>query len=51
MKVGDLVRVMYDGTVGVVARVEPGVSETPWIWLHNGESFRSDYLELVNESA
>ena len=56
MKVGDLVRVKYDGTVGLVQRVDGGTDENgvfqfgPWIYLHTGESFKSDKLELVNES-
>ena len=56
MKVGDLVRVKYDGTVGLVQRVDGVTDENgvfqfgPWIYLHTGESFKSDKLELVNES-
>ena len=48
MKVGDLVRVVYDGTLGLVVRVEDGAR--PWIYLHTGESFKSDKLEVICES-
>ena len=47
MKVGDLVRVKYDGTVALVTHIEDGAR--PWIYLHTGESFKWDKLELVNE--
>jgi len=49
MKVGDLVRIKYDGTVALVARVLFG-NHHPWIYLHTGESFRGDKLEVINES-
>ena len=48
MQVGDLVRVKYDGTVALVIRIEDGAR--PWIYLHTGESFKWDKLELVNAS-
>ena len=52
MKVGDLVRVKYDGTTGIIARKE--VTRVPvssiWIYLHTGESFKPEYLEVINES-
>lgn len=48
MRVGDLVRVKYDGTVALVVRVIDG--SHPWIYLHTGESFRSDKLEVINAS-
>ena len=48
MKVGDLVKVIYDGTTGLVVRVIDG--DHPWIYLHTGESFRSDKLEVINAS-
>ena len=50
MKVGDLVRVVYDGTVGLIVRIEDGAR--PWIYLHTGESFKWrkwDKLEVVSE--
>ena len=58
MQVGDLVKVIHDGTTGLVVRVEddtltPGGYcpwTTPWVWLHTGEVFRSDKLEVINES-
>ena len=52
MQVGDLVRVKYDGTTALVTRKE--VTRTPvpniWIHLHTGESFKPEYLEVINES-
>ena len=47
MKVGDLVKVIYDGTLGLIVRIEDGAH--PWVYLHTGESFKWDKLELVNE--
>jgi len=48
VQVGDLVRIKYDGTVALVARIIDG--DHPWIYLHTGESFRSDKLEVVSAS-
>jgi len=48
MKVGDLVKVIHDGSVGLVIEIE----STPrglWAWLHSGESFRVSKLEVINE--
>ena len=50
MRVGDLVKVIYDGTTGIVVRIVDCNQIHPWIYLHSGESFRSDKLELVNAS-
>ena len=54
MQVGDLVKVIHDGTTGLVVRVERVTAgcpwTTPWVWLHTGEVFRSDKLEVINES-
>jgi len=58
MNVGDLVRVKYDGTVGIVARVEhpeymvKAVDDEwrAWVTLHTGEEFRAHKLEVINES-
>ena len=52
MKVGDLVRVVYDGTVGLIVRIDDEClfGAAVWIYLHTGESFRSEKLELVNAS-
>jgi len=55
MKVGDLVRVKYDGTVGIIARVEVCNAvrtgrRNPWVYLHTGEEFRSERLEVINAS-
>ena len=51
MKVGDLVRIIYDDTIGIVTRIkgyegEHGVR----VWLHTGESFRPLALEVISES-
>ena len=48
VKVGDLVKVIYDGTVGLIVRIEDGAR--PWIYLHTGESFKANKLEVINES-
>ena len=48
MQVGDLVRIKYDGTVAIAVRIEDGAR--PWIYLHTGESFKWDKLELINAS-
>ena len=58
MKVGDLVKVIYDGSVGLVVGIEQGAKSTEesdfgvsaWVYLHTGESFRADKLEVLNES-
>ena len=50
MQVGDLVKVIYDGTMGLVVRVEGGPWSKPWVWLHTGEAFKSDKLEVINAS-
>ena len=52
MKVGDLVRVKYDGTTGLIVKVETQRNNRPclWIHLHSGESFKPEYLEVINES-
>ncbi len=46
MKVGDLVKVIYDGTLGLIVRIEDGAR--PWIYLHTGESFKANKLEAIN---
>ena len=46
MKVGDLVRVKYDGTVGLIVCV----TDHPWIHLHTGVSYKAHKLEAINES-
>ena len=48
MKVGDLVKVIYDGSVALIVRIEDGAR--PWIYLHTGESFKASKLEVINES-
>ena len=50
MKVGDLVRVKYDGSVGIIASVEQANGFKPWVRLHTGEEFRSDKLEVISDS-
>ena len=50
MNVGDLVRVIRDGTLGLVVHIEDGAC--PWIYVHTGESFlwrKWDKLEVINE--
>ena len=54
MKVGDLVRIKYgyDGTTGLIVKVERQRKPRPclWIHLHTGESFKPEYLEVINAS-
>ena len=47
MKVGDLVKVIYDEPHCTIVRIEDGAR--PWIYLHTGESFKWDKLEVINE--
>ena len=47
MKVGDLVRVVYDNTTGLVVKIEEAADAT-WVHLHAGESFKIDKLEILN---
>ena len=48
MQVGDLVKVIYDGTVAIVVHIEDGAR--PWIHLHTAQSFKWDKLEVINAS-
>ena len=56
MKVGDLVRIKYDGKVGIVTGVKVqslGGHTKPmtWVNLHNEwMTFNVDKLEVINES-
>ena len=52
MKVGDLVKVVYDGELALVTRIERSQAhpEIAWAYLHTGEAFRISKLEIVNES-
>jgi len=62
MKVGDLVRVKYDGIIGLIVRIEESrwlgprsltPESPPWTTLRIGdveEDFRADRLEVINES-
>ena len=46
MKVGDLVKIIYDGTLAVVTEVT-----AEWIYLHDERwAFKANKLELVSES-
>ena len=49
MKVGDLVKVVYDGATGIVARIEGGPVSPVWVALHTGEYFKADKLEVISE--
>ena len=50
MKVGDLVRIKYDGTIGLVVKVETHRKSRPclWIHLHSGEALKPEYLEVIS---
>ena len=54
MKVGDLVNVIYDSTMGIVAKITPLFDgqdrDFVWITLHTGEEFRACKLEVINAS-
>jgi len=50
MKVGDLVRIKYDGVVALVVRIK-GHDVRPWVWLLDQPvPFRTDKLEVINAS-
>ena len=49
MKVGDLVKVRHDDTVGLVTKIEV-TSYDVWVWLHTGENFKQNKLEVINAS-
>ena len=52
MEVGDLVKVIYEGSLGLVVRIDDEClfSQDTWVYLHTGESFKADKLEIVNGS-
>jgi len=52
MKVGDLVKVIYDGSVGLVVRIDDEClfGASTWIYLDTGDSFKPHKLEIINES-
>ena len=56
MKVSDLVKIIYDGKLAIVTKVEIiqfGKDEcvNTWIHLHNERMlFKADRLEVINES-
>jgi len=53
VQVGDLVRVKYDGTTGLIVEVETQRKVSPpilWIHLQTGEAFKPEYLEVINAS-
>jgi len=46
MKVGDLVKIIYDGTLTIVTEVT-----AEWIYLHGEDwAFKADKLEVLSES-
>jgi len=57
MKIGDLVRVVYDDDyvtmpytgAGLVVKIEEAADAT-WIHLHTGEDFKIGKLEVISES-
>ena len=52
MKVGDLVRVIADGSSGLIVKIEECylmALKTQWAILHSGEMFRFYELEVVCE--
>ncbi len=53
MKVGDLVRVIADGSSGLIVKIEECylmALKTQCVILHSGEMFRFHELEAINES-
>lgn len=53
MKVGDLVRVIADGSSGLIIKIEEHyimALKTPSAILHSGEMFLLTELEVINES-
>ena len=53
MQVGDLVRVIADGSSGLIVKIEDYylmALKTPCVILHTGESFHLHELEVINES-
>jgi hypothetical protein len=54
VKVGDLVRIKYDGKVGIVTGVKVqslGHGRAVWVRLHNERmTFSVDKLEVINAS-
>jgi len=47
MQVGDLVKVIYDGSTGLIVSIEDAPWR-PWIYLHTGESFKANKLEVIS---
>ncbi len=53
MKVGDLVRVIADGSSGLIVEIEEYylmALKAQWAILHSGEMFQLHELEVINES-
>jgi len=53
MKVGDLVRVVSGGTVGMIVALEEFylmAKKTPFAVLDSGEKYHLHQLEVINES-
>jgi hypothetical protein len=52
MKIGDLVKVIADGSSGLIVRIEEHylmALKSPWAILHSGEMFRLHELEVISE--
>jgi len=52
VKVGDLVRVISDGSTGLIVKIEEFylmALKTRCVILHSGESFALSELEVINE--
>ena len=50
MKVGDLVKLTYDGTITVITRITTTLADDPWYHLLGKEtSFRAEKLEVISE--
>jgi hypothetical protein len=54
MKIGDLVKVIYESTTGIVAKITPlfDGADPPdvRITLHTGNEFPAHKLEVINEN-
>ena len=53
MKAGDLVRVIADGSTGLIVKIEEYylmALKTPHATLHSGETFRLHELEVIDGS-
>ena len=53
MKIGDLVKVIADGSSGLIVEIEEYylmALKAQWAILHSGEMFQLHELEVINES-